>query len=211
MFGIENYGVFILSAVTLNLIPGADTMYILGSSMSNGRNAGILSALGISAGCIVHTVMAALGLSVILSRSALAFDLIKYIGAIYLVYLGVRSLLAKSPLLAKNDKNTKNSDKKIFLQAVMTNVLNPKVALFFLAFLPQFIDPANIYGALPFLLLGITFIITGTIWGIVLALCTSYFAGKLSSKSETPGLLNKITGVIFIGLGLNLLRTKLAS
>jgi RhtB (resistance to homoserine/threonine) family protein len=211
MFGIENYGVFILSAITLNLIPGADTMYILGSSMSNGRNAGILSALGISAGCIVHTVMAALGLSVILSRSALAFDLIKYIGAAYLVYLGVRSFLSQSPLLLKRDNNTKKSDKKIFYQAVMTNVLNPKVALFFLAFLPQFIDPANPYGALPFLLLGITFIVTGTIWGIVLALCTSYFAGKLNSKTQTSGVLNKITGVIFVGLGLNLLRVKLAS
>lgn len=210
MFGIENYSVFIISAVTLNLIPGADTMYILGSSMSNGRNAGILSAIGISSGCIVHTVMAALGLSVILSRSAFAFNLIKYIGAAYLVYLGLRSFLSKSSLLIKEDKNKKNSN-KIFFQAIMTNVLNPKVALFFLAFLPQFIDPANPYGALPFLLLGITFITTGTIWGIILALCTSYFAIKLNNNSETSALLNKITGIIFMGLGLNLLRAKLTN
>ncbi|HBQ86921.1 MAG TPA: homoserine lactone transporter, partial [Syntrophomonas sp.] len=152
MFGIENYSVFILSAVALNLVPGADTMYILGSSMSNGRNAGILSALGISSGCIVHTLMAALGLSVLLSQSALAFNLVKYIGAAYLVYLGVQSFRSKSSLTVEKDQMARNSNKKIFLQAVMTNVLNPKVALFFLAFLPQFIDPANTYGAVPFLL-----------------------------------------------------------
>lgn len=155
--------------------------------------------------------MAALGLSIIISSSALAFNLIKYIGAAYLVYLGMQSFLSKSSLLIKKDKNTKNSNKRIFFQAVMTNVLNPKVALFFLALLPQFIDPSNTYGALPFLLLGITFVVTGTIWGIVLALCTSYFAGKINSKAETPGLLNKITGVIYMALGLNLLRAKLTS
>ncbi len=209
MFGIENYSVFILSAVALNLVPGADTMYILGSSMSNGRNAGILSALGISSGCIVHTLMAALGLSVLLSQSALAFNLVKYIGAAYLVYLGVQSFRSKSSFMVEKDKTARNSNKKIFLQAVMTNVLNPKVALFFLAFLPQFIDPANTYGAVPFLLLGLTFVFTGTIWGIILALCTSYFAGKLNRKLKTSGLLNKIAGVIYMGLGLNLLRVKL--
>ncbi|HEX3012443.1 MAG TPA: LysE family translocator [Syntrophomonadaceae bacterium] len=210
MFGIENYGAFVLSAVALNLVPGQDTMYILGSSISNGRKAGILSALGISSGCIVHTVMAALGLSIVLSQSALAFNLVKYVGAAYLVYLGVRSFLSQSSLLIKKEENIKNN-KKIFLQAIMTNVLNPKVALFFLAFLPQFIDPANRYGPLPFLLLGITFIFTGTIWGLVLAMGTSYFAGKVDSNPQVAGFLNKITGIIFMGLGLNLLRAKLAS
>ncbi len=211
MFGIENYSVFILSAIALNLVPGADTMYILGSSMSNGRNAGILSALGISSGCIVHTLMAALGLSVILSSSAFAFNLVKYIGAAYLVYLGIRSFMSKSSILIKKGKDSKNSNKKIFFQAVMTNVLNPKVALFFLAFLPQFIDPGNLYGPLPFLLLGITFVFTGTIWGMILALCTSYFAGKLNTSMKTSGIFNKISGLIFVGLGFNLLRTKVVN
>ncbi|MGI5920317.1 MAG: LysE family translocator [Syntrophomonadaceae bacterium] len=210
MFGIENYGVFILASVTLNLIPGPDTMYILGSSMSGGKNAGTLSALGISTGCVIHTVMAALGLSVILSRSAMAFNLIKYLGAGYLVYLGWRSFRSTSALLVDKDRKIKKTDKKIFLQAVMTNVLNPKVALFFLAFLPQFIDPANPYGILPFLLLGITFVITGTIWGMILALGTSYFASKVMGGPETSGLLNKITGIIYIGLGLNLVRARIA-
>jgi threonine/homoserine/homoserine lactone efflux protein len=186
-------------------------MYILGSSISTGRNAGILSALGVSAGCIVHTMMAALGLSIILSRSAIAFDLIKYIGAGYLIYLGIRSFQSKSLLLIEKDNKRRKNNKKIFFQAVMTNVLNPKVALFFLAFLPQFINPGNQYGVLPFILLGITFVITGTIWGIILAMCTSYFVIKLNSKLGTAGFLNKITGLIYLSLGLNLLRAKLAS
>ncbi|MPW24308.1 LysE family translocator [Alkalibaculum sp. M08DMB] len=211
MFGIVNYGVFILSAVALNLTPGTDTMYIIGSSMSNDRKSGVLSALGVSSGCIVHTIMAALGLSMILSKSALAFDIIKYIGAGYLIYLGILSFVLKSHLVMKEDKNEKHSNKKIFLRGVLTNVLNPKVALFFLAFLPQFIHSNNTYGTLPFLLLGFTFIITGTIWGIVLATFSSYFGQKLSEKLGESSLLSKISGVIYIGLGLNLLRSKLAN
>lgn len=211
MFGIENYSIFIMSAILLNLTPGSDTMYILGSSLSNDKKAGILSALGISAGCVVHTFMAALGLSVILSKSALAFDIVKYLGAGYLIYLGIRSLISKSSLLIQNNKNEKNSNLKIFFQGVMTNVLNPKVALFFLAFLPQFINPNNQYGALPFLLLGLTFVTTGTIWCVLLSLFSSYFAGKLNKKLGASTLLNKISGVVFIALGLNLLRAKLVN
>ncbi len=199
-----------VSAIALNLVPGADTMYILGSSMSKGRNAGILSALGISAGCLVHTAMAALGLSVILSQSALAFGLIKYLGAAYLVWLGWRSFRSKSSLLMDKDESTRTNNKKIFLQAVMTNVLNPKVALFFLAFLPQFINPANPYGPLPFIALGGTFVATGTIWGVILALGASWFAGRLNSQQDHSGWLNKIAGIIYMALGLNLLKAKVA-
>jgi len=211
MFGIINYGVFIFSGVVLNLTPGADTMYILGSSLSNGRKAGILSALGISAGCLFHTFLAALGLSVILSKSAVAFNVVKYMGAIYLIYLGARSLMTKSSMLVNKDKDKKYSSRRFFLQGVITNVLNPKVALFFLAFLPQFINPNNTYGMLPFLLLGLTFITTGTIWCIILAVFSSYFADKLSEKLKASAFLNKITGFIYIALGLNLLRAKLAA
>lgn len=94
MFGIVNYWVFILSGIVINLAPGADTMYILGNSMSNGKKAGIMSALGISTGGIIHTLLAALGLSVILAKSALIFDFVKYIGAGYLIYLGIRTMIS---------------------------------------------------------------------------------------------------------------------
>ncbi|WML34151.1 LysE family translocator [Clostridium sp. OS1-26] len=211
MFGIVNFSVFIITGIILNLTPGADTMYILGNSMSNGKKAGIMSALGISTGCIVHTILAALGLSVILAKSVIAFNIIKYLGAAYLVYLGIRSFMSKSSLLIHNGDNEKSSFKNIYFQGIITNVLNPKVALFFLAFLPQFINPNNTYGALPFLLLGCTFIITGTIWCIILAIFSSYLTGKISKKIGLANSLNKISGIIFVGLGLNLLRAKLSN
>lgn len=209
MFGIINYNIFILSAIALNLMPGSDTMYILGSSVSKDRKSGVFSALGVSAGCFVHTIMAALGLSIILSKSAFAFNTIKYIGAAYLIFLGISSIISKaSNVLAK--ENVKNkSYSKIFLQGVFTNVLNPKVALFFLAFLPQFISTNNTFGPLPFLLLGLTFIFTGTIWGIILAIFSSCFGDKLNKSLGKSGVMNKISGTIYILLGLNLFRAKL--
>lgn len=209
MFGIINYNLFIISAILLNLTPGADTLFILGCGMANGRKAGMVSALGISTGCMVHTVMAALGLSVILAKSALAFNIIKFLGAGYLIYLGIRSLISRDNLFAREGANEAQSLKKSFLQGITTNVLNPKVALFYLAFLPQFIDPGNPYGALPFLLLGFTFIATGTIWGITLAVFSSQMAAKLNP--EGSNILQKISGLVFVGLGLNLLRAKLVN
>ena len=207
MFGITNYGVFILSGILLNLTPGSDTIYILGRGMQ-GRKAGVISALGISTGCLIHTVMAALGLSVILSKSALAFNIIKLLGAGYLIYLGIKSIKSDNSLLIQKCNTEKISLKKMYFDGVLTNTLNPKVALFFLAFLPQFISPDNAYGAVPFLLLGLTFIITGTVWFLILAILSSIIAEKLKGKNKFSDALNKITGLIFVALGLNLLRAK---
>ena len=209
MFGIINYGVFIISAILLNLTPGNDTMYILGRSISNGRKAGILSAFGISLGCIIHTILASLGLSVIFARSALAFDIVRYLGAAYFIYLGIRSLMTKSKdAQPKNDGASLNSY-RIFFQGTLTNVLNPKVALFFLAFLPQFIDLNNPYGMLPFLLLGFTFVFTGTIWCVALAIFAARLVERFNKKLVTSKMLNRISGIIYIGLGINLLRANL--
>lgn len=211
MFGIENYGIFILSGIILNLTPGSDTIYILGRSLAQGKKAGIVSALGISSGCLVHTLMASIGLSIILAKSVLAFNLIKYIGAGYLVYLGIKAIMTKESVLIQTNQDRNISLTKIYLEGIVTNILNPKVALFFLAFLPQFIYPGNGYGPIPFLLLGLTFIATGTIWCITLALFSSYMTAKLREQRKISLLLNKITGIIFIGLGLNLLRAKVSN
>jgi threonine/homoserine/homoserine lactone efflux protein len=210
LFGIVNYGLFVISGIILNLTPGADTMYILGTSMAKGRKAGILSALGISTGCLFHTTLAALGLSIILAKSALAFNIVKFLGAGYLVFLGIRSILSKSSSLTEQ-KDGNESGLKIYLQGVMTNVLNPKVALFFLAYIPQFINPGNSFGPLPFLLLGFTFFVTGTLWDTFLAVAASFLLTFLKKKSGSALLMNKISGVIFVGLGLNLLRAKMSS
>ncbi|MBQ4819267.1 LysE family translocator [Aquimarina sp. MMG016] len=207
MFGIINFSTFLIAGIILNLTPGADTMYILGRSISQGKKSGIISALGIASGAILHCVFAALGLSILLAKSALAFDIVKYTGALYLIYLGVISLLSKSK--ANTQKNEEGNDKKIkyskiYISGVFTNLLNPKVALFFLAFLPQFINPNYAKDSLPFLILGITFVLTGTIWCLVLALFSARLASMINRNPKVKLWLTKTTGGLFILLGIQM-------
>ena len=207
MFGIINYKLFILSGILLNITPGADTLYILGRGISQGRKSAIISALGISAGCLVHTILAAFGLSAILEKSIFAFNIVKWIGALYLIYLGIKSFKTKE-IVFENVENTQViSSKKIFFEGVVTNVLNPKVALFFLSFLPQFISTNNNYGFIPFLILGFTFIITGTLWGLILSFSSSIMTNAMKKNRNISSKLNKITGIVFISLGIKLLNT----
>lgn len=161
MYGIINYEVFLLTGILLNLIPGADTMYIVGRSMSQGRKAGVYSVLGIITGSLVHTLFVAFGLSLILVKSVFLFNTIKIIGVIYLVYLGVKMILDRSNLAFQNTSNALNIQ-KIYIQGMLTSLTNPKVSLFFIAFLPQFID-TNASGPIPFLILGLTFTASGLI------------------------------------------------
>lgn len=209
MFGINNFEAFILAGLILNLTPGADTMYILGRSVSQGKKAGILSALGIATGALVHCLFAALGLSVILAKSALAFEIVKYIGAAYLIYLGIKMLISKTDenFELKNN-NERVNYRKIYLSGILTNVLNPKVALFFLAFLPQFINPEYSQSFLPFLILGLTFVTTGTIWCLALAVFSSKLSDTIRKNYMIKKWLDKITGGIFIALGIKLALTK---
>lgn len=207
MFGIINYKLFILSGILLNITPGADTLYILGRGVSQGRKSAIISALGISAGCLVHTILAAFGLSAILEKSIFAFNIVKWIGALYLIYLGIKSFKTKEIVFENNENTQVISSKKIFLEGVITNVLNPKVALFFLSFLPQFISTNNNYGFIPFLILGFTFIITGTLWGLILSFSSSIMTNAMKKNRNISSRLNKITGIVFITLGIKLLNT----
>lgn len=144
MFGIINFEAFVLAAVILNLTPGSDTMYILGRSVAQGTKAGIFSALGISTGVLVHCLFAVLGLSVILASSPLAFNLVKYAGAVYLIYLGLRMFLNQSKAKLDLQKDEAVSIKKIFTSGILTNVLNPKVALFSWLFYRSLLIPAMI-------------------------------------------------------------------
>lgn len=208
MFGIENYALFMITGIVLNMTPGSDTLYILGRTLSQGRTAGFMSVLGIVSGACIHTAFAAFGLSVILMKSAMAFNVVKWLGAAYLIYLGIRTLLSKSQNEMKVERSLdRKMLKKIYMQGLITNVLNPKVALFYLAFLPQFISPSNEYGSLPFVILGLTFIFNGTVWCIILVLVSDYMTGKVR-KSKMSVYLNKITGAIFVFLGVKLLRTN---
>lgn len=205
MLGIEHLGLFITTGLLLNIIPGPDTFYILARTLAQGRQAGILSALGISTGCLVHTIAAAVGLSAILVTSATAFMVVKLCGAGYLVYLGLQMLFHRS----RNDDSTTPtlkaaSGRVIFAQAVLTNVLNPKVAVFFLAFLPQFVSNAPNQTFLPFLFLGLVFIVNGTIYCMLLVLFASALSRKLKASQRTSLLLKRATGALFVGLGLKL-------
>lgn len=210
MYGIYNFEVFLLAAILLNVTPGTDTMYIVSRSISQGRAAGIYSSLGISAGIIVHTLLAAFGLSVILMQSAFLFNLIKIIGAIYLAYLGIQMLLAKKSAKGQTPL-PKQSNKKIFLQGMVTNITNPKVALFFLAFLPQFIHTEpGVLNPVPFIILGLTFTFTGTIWCLITAYFSSIATKKLRGNPKVGTVLSRLTGIIFIAMGLKLLNTKVS-
>ena len=210
MFCINNYGLFVISGIILNITPGPDTFYVLGRSISQGKRAGVLSVLGIENATLIHTIVVAFGLAVLLLfKSALAFNVLKYMGAAYLVYLGCRAVFAK-PEKVFTSKNGHPKEKgKIYLQGFLTNLFNPKVILFFLAFLPQFVSTHNSYGVLPFMILGLTFICTGTIWLLIVTVSSAYVTHKIRDNLKLANILNRTTGVLFIGLGLNLLRVKL--
>lgn len=204
MFGIIHYEMFLAASIILNMTPGSDTIYVLSRSIAQGRRTGIYSVLGTSAGCVVHTVLAALGLSVILAQSAVVFMMVKIAGAVYLAYLGLTMLLAKAPL-ATAPSQAAMSPKDTFWQGLIIDVLNPKVALFFLSFLPQFIDPQNSYGIIPFLILGLTFIVTGALW----LLFVVYFSAKVTTLlREKTNVMNKVCGSIYILLGAKLLTAE---
>ena len=208
MFGIHDFGLFLVAGFLLNLTPGPDTLYILGRSVAQGREAGVASACGISLGSILHTCAAALGLSAILATSALAFDAIKVLGGAYLIFLGIKMILDRRRELTLPSNFRRRTTSAAFRQGVLTNVLNPKVALFFLAFLPQFIDPASNMKIAAFITLGLTFATTGTIWCLVLAWFASNFSKRLRNNETIAQWLNRTAGALFVFLGLRLATAK---
>ncbi len=208
MFGIHDYFGFLIAGIILNITPGSDTIYILTRSISQGRKAGVYSVLGITSGGLIHTVFASFGLSVILARSAEAFMVVKYLGVIYLVYLGVKMLIQKNNVLNPDINLKAKSMFRVYKEGILTNVLNPKVVLFFLAFMPQFINPDNANGPVPFLLLGATFMTTGMLWCLLVAYASSMVTQKLRANDRIGLYLQKLSGIIFIGLGLRLIADK---
>lgn len=205
LFGTTDLGLFILAGLLLNITPGADLLYISSRSAVQGKKAGVVAALGIGAGCIVHVVAAALGLSMILVSSPLAFTVVKYLGAAYLFYLGITTLLSLSHRSnSKSQTAAVLSLSKIFRQAVLINTLNPKVALFFMALLPQFVSSSAPHPALTFLFLGLVFNINGTVVNIVFALFTSVLAEKFSSNRVLPRFLKSLVGALFVALAIRL-------
>jgi threonine/homoserine/homoserine lactone efflux protein len=208
MLGIHDYWLFVLTGVLLNLTPGQDTFFILGTSLGRGRRAGIAAALGIAVGSIVHTLAAALGLSAILATSATAFTIVKLLGAAYLIFIGLRALLSRSLLPTGMVGSDVPATRSAFVQGIFTNLLNPKVALFFLAFLPQFISTGSDRKLEAFLVLGATFITTGLSWCLVLAVATAGLRDTLAARPRVGTALSRVAGAMFVALGLRLALQK---
>ncbi|HEV7605727.1 MAG TPA: LysE family translocator [Steroidobacteraceae bacterium] len=205
MLGIHHYWLFIATAVVLVITPGQDTFFILGRSMSGGRSAGIAAALGISAGSVLHTFAAALGLSALLAASPYAFMAVKFAGAAYLFYIGVRALLSRASGLPGEDSRRDGDGRwAAFRSGIVSNLLNPKVALFFLALMPQFIDAASTNKVAAFLALGLTFVALGVVWCLVLAIGAAKLRSAFLRRPSMAGVLNKMAGAMFIALGLKL-------
>ena len=194
---------FMLATVTLNVTPGPDMLYVIARSVGQGRPAGIVSAFGIAGGCIVHTLAVAFGLAGIMLAVPVAYEIVRYGGAAYLVYLGLRTLLNRREATAEAAIKP-DGLRTIFLQGVLTNVLNPKVALFFLAFLPQFVDASRGSVAAQIVFLGGLFITSGTIVNVAVALAASYTGGRLRNHRRSPAVFRWITGTVFLGLGIRL-------
>jgi threonine/homoserine/homoserine lactone efflux protein len=203
MEGIHDLGLFVLSGLLLNITPGADTLYIVARGTTQGTRAGAVAALGIGAGCIVHTLAAALGLSAIIATSATAFALVKWIGAAYLIYLGI-SLIAWRSGAGAAAPPPPASLRRVFAQGFLTNVLNPKVALFFLAFLPQFIAADAPHKALSFLVLGAIFNVNGTLWNLLVAGSAGGLSRHLAVGRAAGTWLRRLVGSAFVVLGLRL-------
>jgi RhtB (resistance to homoserine/threonine) family protein len=208
MFGIHDFGLFLATGILLNLTPGPDTVYILGRSIAQGREAGVASALGITLGSIFHTCAAALGLSAILATSAVAFSTIKLLGGAYLVFLGIKMILDRRKQLSLPSNFRRRTTMAAFRQGILTNILNPKVALFFLAFLPQFIDPASNMKIAAFIILGLSFVTTGTIWCLILAWFASVLSERLRRSETISQWLNRTAGALFVFLGIRLATAK---
>ncbi|WP_428026112.1 LysE family translocator [Arcobacter sp.] len=204
MFGITDLYLFIIAGLLLNITPGADMLYILTNTFQKGLKAGVIATLGISTGCLIHVFLAVIGLSAILQSFPTAFLIVKYLGAIYLVYLGFSMLIKKQKKFDIDKNIDKKTIKNVFSKGVLINALNPKVAIFFITFLPQFVDIDAESKSMAFLILGLIFIFFGTIVNIVIA----YFALKGSSKLSLSKffikLINKVTGLLFIGFAFRL-------
>ncbi|HGL4260892.1 LysE family translocator [Burkholderia dolosa] len=208
MLGITHFGFFLLAVFLLNVTPGPDTAYIVGRSVAQGRGAGLMSALGISAGCCVHALACAFGLTALLAASAAAFTVIKLVGAAYLIYLGVRMIVAKhtdAPTGAGATPTTPAKPlRQLFLQGFWTNVLNPKVVLFFVSFFPQFVSADSPHKALAFLTLGAVFVVMSTIWNSLIAWIAGSVTRRFSGKPGVKKWLDRTVGSAFVGLGLRL-------
>ncbi|MFJ5771655.1 LysE family translocator [Psychrobacillus sp. NPDC093180] len=207
MFGIHDFGLFLITTLIFIVVPGIDAMFVLSRSISNGRASGIASSAGIATGAFVHTILSTIGLSLLLSQSIVLFTALKIVGGLYLIYIGGKALFQKSKGLELKQVS-KGSRKKDYWQGVITNVSNPKNILFYLSFLPQFVSANSNQSALPFLILGTTFSLVVLIWYISVSYFTSFATKSVKDSKLLHTIMNKVSGLVFIGLGFKLMSAK---
>lgn len=198
--------IFTLAGIGLNVTPGPDMVYVATRTVGQGRSAGVVSSFGIAAGSLVHMTAAAFGLSALFAYSDLAYHIVKYLGAAYMIYLGVRILLSPlhtSPLSGRVRKRQDNLV-HVFWQGALTNLLNPKVALFFISFLPQFVDPSRGPVATQILMLGLVFNITGTTVNVAVAYVVGFGAGWLQRSPRIARFQQWFAGSVLVALGVRL-------
>jgi threonine/homoserine/homoserine lactone efflux protein len=197
----EVFAAFAVASLALLVVPGPSVLYIVTRSMDQGRAAGLVSVLGIHTGSIMHVAGAALGLSAILASSALTYGFVKYVGAAYLIWLGIRTLRGRGeerPDVAGKE----HSLGRVYAQGVVVNVLNPKTALFFLAFLPQFVDVSRGSVPLQIVLLGVTFILLGFVSDGSYALVSARVSRRLAARRNSGMVRRWLPGITLIGLGI---------
>ncbi len=200
--GIHELWLFILSGLLLNVTPGPDTAYIIGRSVQLGWRGGAAAAIGISCGCLVHVFGAAIGLSALLMASSAAFAVVKWVGAAYLLLTGLQMVLSRArPVGEAPAASAETSLQRVFWQGILTCALNPKVALFFLAFLPQFVAADSSHKALAFLTLGLIFIFNGTLWCFAVAAFAARAAGRIRRSAGVMAWVNRALGGMFVYLG----------
>jgi len=204
MFSFQNLYLFFIASLLLNLTPGNDMLYVASRSVSKGIKGGIVSALGVFAGCFVHISAAVLGLSIIISKSAYLFQLIKYAGAAYLIYLGIKTLWSKTSVNLDEELSPKANYWKLFKQGAVTNILNPKVAVFFLSFLPQFIDASSSFFKFQLFILGLWFAVQGTTVLIIVACIFGKTKDFFKRNPKVWRIQEKITGLVLVGLGIKI-------
>ena len=202
MFNIHNLYLFFIASLLLNLTPGNDMIYVASRSISQGIKAGMISAMGIFIGCFVHIIAAVFGLSVIIAKSAFLFEIIKFLGAGYLIYLGIKAIITKSDFNKDLTRLPKVNTWRLLKQGIITNALNPKVALFFLSFLPQFIEIGSPLYKAQLFSLGLWFDLQGTFVLIIVAYLLGKTSNFIKNNQKFWKIQEKITGMILIGLGI---------
>ena len=204
MFHFQNIYIFFFTTLLLNFTPGNDVLYVASRSISQGTRAGIISALGIFCGCFIHISASALGLSLVIAQSAYLFSIIKFAGAAYLIFLGIKALLTKPDMSTAVTSTGKTGNLKDFKKGFITNVLNPKVAIFFLSFLPQFVDAKSPYIKIDLVTLGLWFAVQGTLVLILYAIVLGKIKDLFKRNPRVWLIQEKITGLILIGLGIKI-------